>query len=118
MIVTSESLLVNVNPEIKQDVSVTYKKNPIESLYLTVFSVFNESNNIINNVDIEFEMKDTIILNYSIENSIPTRKSIASTCENKNGINLQIPYLNSKKLYKPFSNISYYFRYYLFLLLR
>ena len=101
----SESSLVKIDEEVQKDIFVSYKEEPISSLFLTVFQLYNPSNQEIDDININIVIQRTKIFKILNEDQIIKRGSNISSQDNiwdedsSSSLILLFPYLNQEKLY-------------------
>ena len=95
----SESSLVEVSQQVKNEIVVTYKGKTANSLFLTTFSMWNGGQEVIDNIEVALDFQDTEVMEVVVDDSILDRaKGIKKTVSN-NRLELSLPYLNPHKEY-------------------
>lgn len=95
-----ESSLIEINPQVRSEISVTYKGKPANSLFLTSFSIWNGGQEIIDNAEFTMSFQDTDVIEVAVDDPIPDRKQSIKKEVSSNSLKLFIPYLNPEKAYR------------------
>lgn len=102
----SEASLVKINDEFKKDISISYKQESINSIYLTSFQVSNDSEKAIDDVEIIVNFQRTKVLELKKDDPILKRGSEITwrdniwSEDNSSSFTLKFPYLNQEKIYQ------------------
>ncbi len=96
----NEFSLVDINPQVRDKISIIYKSEPIISLYLTTLVLWNAGEEIIEDIKISINFNETKIIETVIDTPFLDRKCSILSRDVNNQIILTIDYLNSRKLYK------------------
>lgn len=102
----SESLLVKIDNEVKKDVHVSFKEEPVNSLYLSIFQISNPSDLELDDIEINIVIKKNKILDLQKNDPLHKRESDFSWHNNiwdediSTSIILKFPFLNQEKLYR------------------
>ncbi len=95
----SESSLIEIAKQIKDEIVVTYKGKTTASLFLTTFSMWNSGQEVIDNIDVSLDFFDTEVMEVIIEDTIPERIKNTKKVVSNNRIEVSLPYLNPNKEY-------------------
>lgn len=112
LIKVSETSLVRINDEFRRDISISFKQEPIASIYLTDFQISNNSERVLEDVEIIINFQRTKVLDLKKNDPLPKRGSeivwhdnIWSE-DNGSSISLKFPYLNQEKIYQDIVGFS------------
>lgn len=106
LIKVSEASLVKINDEFKKDISISYKQESINSIYLTTFQISNDSEKAIEDVEILVNFQRTKVLELKKDDPLLKRGSEITwqdniwSEDNSSSFTLKIPYLNQEKIYQ------------------
>ena len=106
LIKVSEESLVKINDEFIKDISISYKQESINSIYLTTFRISNDSEKAIEDVEILVNFQRTKVLELKKDDPLLKRASEITwkdniwSEDNSSSITLKIPYLNQEKIYQ------------------
>lgn len=96
----AESSLIEIDPEVRDEIVVTYKGERANSLYLTVFTMWNTSADVIDGVKVTVEFRDTRVIEVVLDDPFPERASSVVRDDPHNRLELVLPYLNPRKSYR------------------
>jgi len=99
LVKSGESSLIKVAPNVKDDIVIRYRDKPVESLYLTSFTLRNNSDDVIDDVRIQIEFEDTDVIDVDVVDRILDRAS-SVTQKSESSLEIRLPFLNPGKLYK------------------
>ncbi len=99
LVKVGESSLIRVAPNVKDEIIIKYRDKFVESLYLTSFTIWNNSDDVIENIKVQIEFEDTDVIDVDVVDNMPDRASSA-TQKSNNNLDIQLPFLNPRKLYK------------------
>ena len=94
-----EASLLEIDPEVRDEIAIIYKGKPVKSLYLSTFLLQNASQEIVDNVEIKIALLDTDIMEVAINDPMPDRNSYMKRAESNNDLLVKLPFLNPSKLY-------------------
>lgn len=95
----SESSLLEIDPEVRDEIAVMYKNKPTKSLYLTTFILQNAGQEIVDNIEITISFRETEIIEMVLDGPLPKRASWASKPESNDRARFHFSFLNPIKLY-------------------
>jgi hypothetical protein len=101
-----EISLLEVDSAIKDEVSIAYKGNSIESLYLNEFVIQNSSDETIDDVEIVIHFDNSGIIEVHKEDPILKRNSMITKSNAGDELQIIVPYINEEKLYKDLISIT------------
>jgi hypothetical protein len=108
LIKVNESSLINIDPEVVDDVVINYKGQPIKSFYLTAFRLHNASNEVIDDVEAVIECNSADVIEAIIQDSLPNRSNSVKNNIGENSIKISLPFLNPKKTYKDTIQLKFF----------
>ncbi|MBI5081194.1 MAG: hypothetical protein HZB17_07840 [Chloroflexi bacterium] len=94
----SATVLVNIDPTVKSEISILYKGHPVESLYMTEFKIHNGGLDIVDSVNLKIEFKETTILDVNKVDPIPSRETYLEILPDS--LIVRFAYINPQSLYK------------------
>lgn len=112
-----ETSVLEVDSNVKQDIKIEYKGNPVQSLYRTSYHVFNRSESTIDNIQLEIHIDDKIQNDvfYSVildDSGKPlpgaTTSNIQAATTNKHEILVNLNFLNPYSGYKEKMTLDVY----------
>ena len=95
-----ESTLIEIDPEVRDDVTITYKGKAVQSFYLTTFSLHNAGEEVIDGVEVAIEFQDTEVIEVVLDDQIPGRARPENKEITDSSLKIALPFLNPHKLYK------------------
>lgn len=93
-----ESSLIEVDPQVRGKIAVTYNGVSVDSLYLTTFSLWNAGSDIVDDVEISIALSDTDIIEVFVDDPLARRKSTMNVSRSDDCMTLRLDYLNPKKI--------------------
>jgi len=92
--------LVEVSPEVKSEITLNYRGKPIKSLHLTEFSLRNQSDDVLDNIEINVEYDEAEVFDVIMDDIAPERRSSVIVGYSSSNLQLALKFLNSERLYK------------------
>lgn len=103
----AESSLIEIDPEVREDIVVTYKLQPANSLYLATFNVsYSGEDENIEDVEIIINLQNSDIIEIIKDDPLLRRDSEVFESEENNQLVLRFPFLNRESLYQDRARIK------------
>src|SRR3989304_1439133 len=95
-----EISLVAIDKRIKDEIHINFGPHNVGSIYMTHFSVINRSEEIVKDVKFTLNWNTSNLLRVLTNDNNPERKDKTSILYDNRKFEINIPYINSNKLYK------------------